>query len=530
MRDFQKPGRSPAYGEHGMAATSHPLATLTALDVLRAGGNAVDAALAASAMLCVVEPHMTGVGGDCFALYAPAGGTADGPVVALNGSGMAPAAATVEALRGLGVETIGPESPHAVTVPGAVDAWCRLQQDFGTRGLDELFAPAIRRAEEGYAVHPRVTFDWAKQYQRVCGDANARAVFGLDGRPPSPGDRHSQPALAGTLRAIAAHGRAGFYEGAVAEDIVDTLRGLGGLHTLDDFAAQRADYVAPIRTAYRDHEVYECPPNGQGLAALLILNILRGVPGFATLPQADRIHWLAEASKLAYHLRDTRFCDPRHGTVDVEGLLSEAMADRLRAAIDPQRAGPGIPPDGPEHRHTVYLCVVDRDGNAISFINSIFDLFGSTRMAPRSGVMLQNRGQSFRMDPAHPNAIAPRKRPLHTIIPGMLVKDGRAVMPFGVMGGQYQAVGHADLITGILDLGLDPQAVMERPRSFAHAGLLKMEATHDDAVADDLRRRGHAVEITDDPLGGSQAIRIDHARGVLIGGSDPRKDGCAMGY
>jgi gamma-glutamyltranspeptidase/glutathione hydrolase len=202
----------------------------------------------------------------------------------------------------------------------------------------------------------------------------------------------------------------------------------------------------------------------------------------------------------------------------------------LRAAIDPRRAGPGVPPDGPEHRHTVYLCVVDRDGNAISFINSIFDLFGSTRMAPRSGVMLQNRGQSFRMDPGHPNVIAPRKRPLHTIIPGMLVKDGRAVMPFGVMGGQYQAVGHADLVTGILDLGLDPQAAMDRPRSFANAGILKMEATHDPAVVEELRRRGHDVTVTDDPLGGSQAIWIDHARGVLVGGSDPRKDGCAMGY
>jgi gamma-glutamyltranspeptidase/glutathione hydrolase len=298
-----------------------------------------------------------------------------------------------------------------------------------------------------------------------------------------------------------------------------------------DFDAQRCEYVEPISTVYRGHEIFECPPNGQGLAALMILRTMAGWD-FASdrYSEADRIHLLAEASKAAYHVRDAFFCDPAHGKVDVAEFLSEARAERTRRAIGLDRALPPAYWEEAEHKDTVYLTVVDRDRNAVSFINSLFALFGSAIHAPKSGVLLHNRGLSFRTIPGHPNAIAPGKRPLHTIIPGMVMKDGRAVMPFGVMGGHYQSIGHAHFISQMLDHGCDPQEAADAPRSFAFDGALHLERTIPTAIADDLRARGHKVEYAPAPLGGCQAIWIDHARGVLVGGSDPRKDGCALGY
>jgi gamma-glutamyltranspeptidase/glutathione hydrolase len=532
MRDFQQPRRSAAFGVNGMAATSHPDASLTALDILKRGGNAMDAAIGAAAMLAVVEPHMTGIGGDCFVLYAPAKAPKDGgPVIAYNGSGAAPAAATVEKLRKLGVSEIESESPHAVTVPGAVDAWCRLHGDHGKLPLDEVLAPAIAKAEGGIVVHPRVAHDWARHEDRLQASPTARTAFLSNGNAPAAGDRHAQPKLAATLRRIAKEGRRAFYDGAVAHDIVTTLRAAGGLHTEEDLAAHKGEYVAPIRTVYRGVDVYECPPNGQGLAALMILN---GLAGFDMagdgLTAADRLHLLAEATKLAYAVRDARFADPRQVRVPVDCYLSDNFARRMRDSMKLDRAGPGVLLRETEHKDTVYLCVVDRDGNAVSFINSLFELFGSTIFAAESGVMLHNRGLSFRLDPAHPNCIAPGKRPMHTIIPAMLVENGRALAPFGVMGGHYQAVGHAWVAHLMLDRGLDPQEALEAPRSFAHEGVLALETTHDSAILEDLRRRGHDIRWAEEPLGGGQIVRIDRGRGVLIGGSDPRKDGCALGY
>jgi gamma-glutamyltranspeptidase/glutathione hydrolase len=531
MRDFQRPQRSAAFGSNGMAATSHPDATLAALEILKRGGNAMDAAIAAVALLGVVEPHMTGIGGDCFVLYAPAGGAKDGPVIAYNGSGAAPAAATAEKLRGLGLTAIGEDMPHAVTVPGAVEAWCRLHGDHGKLPLDQLFAPAIAAAENGMLLHPRVARDWARAAARLQASATARDLFLPGGAAPAAGDRHRQPQLAATLRRIAKDGRAAFYEGAVARDMVATLRAAGGLHTEEDFAGHRGEYVAPIRTTYRGVEVYECPPNGQGLAALMILNGLAGFDmGSDALLPADRVHLLAEATKLAFTVRDARFADPRQVRVPVDCYLSDNFAKRMRSSIALDRAGPGVLLRETEHKDTVYLCVVDRDGNAVSFINSLFENFGSTILARESGVMLHNRGLSFRLDPAHPNCIAPGKRPMHTIIPGMLVEDGKALAPFGVMGGHYQAAGHAQVVHLMLDRGMDPQAALDAPRSFAHDGVLTLETGHTPALLDDLRGRGHEAQWADGPLGGGQIIRIDRERGVLIGGSDPRKDGCALGY
>jgi gamma-glutamyltranspeptidase / glutathione hydrolase len=527
MRDFNIPGRSAAMAANGMAATSHPRATLTALDVLRAGGNAVDAAIAAVAMQCVVEPQSTGIGGDCFVLYSPKGA----PPVALNGSGRAPAKAAVEWYVERGIRDIEVQTPHAVTVPGAVDAWCTLNREYGTRPLTELLEPAALAAEDGYIVTPRVAYDWHRLQWKLRDPVTA-ALFLPGGKPPAAGDTMCNPPLAATLRHIGHDGRAAFYEGAVMRDIVGRLKSLGGLHEPEDFAAQCSEWVEPIHAAYRGYEVYECPPNGQGLAALMILRQLEGFAlGDDTFTEADRLHLLAEATKSAYRVRDDAIADPAQVEVDVAQFLSDDWAERARRLIHLDRVLPGNEwHGGTLHTDTVYLCTVDRDGNAVSFINSLFSSFGSGIVAPESGILLQNRGSGFRTIPGHPNAIAPGKRPFHTIIPAMLVKDGRAVMPFGVMGGQYQAVGHAHFVHRMIDRGLDPQQAAEAPRSFAFRGKLQVERANPEPVIADLARRGHEIDMRNVPLGGAQAIWIDRERGVLIGGSEPRKDGLALGY
>lgn len=525
QRDFNL-GRSAIYAENGIAATAHPDATLAAIDVLRAGGNAVDAAVAACALLCVIEPHSTGIGGDCFVILSKDG---EAPV-GLTGSGRAPAAATLDWYRNHGIREIEIQTPHAVTVPGAVDAWCRLLEDHGTTSIGELLQPAIRAAEDGYRITPRVGHDWERLAAKLERDPNTRARFLPRGRAPRVGDRHHQPELAGTLRRIAERGREGFYEGPVAEDIVSRLRELGGLHSLDDFARTESTYTPPISTTYRGHEVFEIPPAGQGIVALVMLNALAGYDfGDARYGEADRIHLVAEVAKAAYARRDALLGDPDFSPVPVERLLSAKEAERIRARIDLARAGEAPSESEIRHSDTTYLTVVDRDRMAVSFINSLFSGFGTGIMAPKSGVMLQNRGSSFRLTPGHPNVIEPGKRPMHTIIPGMLAKDGRTVMPFGVMGGHFQPVGHTLLLANLLDLGLDPQDALAAPRSFAYGGALGLEATIPESVAEDLLARGHEVRRLETPVGGGQAIWIDHERGVLIGGSEPRKDGCALG-
>ncbi len=526
MRDFNIPGRSAAMAANGMAATSQPMATLAALDVLRSGGNAADAAIAAVAMQCVVEPESTGIGGDCFVMYSRAGGLP----MALNGSGRAPAKATVEWYVEHGVHEIEVPTPHAVTVPGAVDAWCAFNREYGTRPLAELLEPAARAAEEGYVVMPRVAADWRRNQAKLRDPATA-SLFLRNGQAPVAGDRMANPPLARTLRRIGREGREAFYDGPVMKEIVARLKSLGGLHEEEDFAYQRSDWVEPISARYRGYDVYECPPNGQGMAALMILRTLEGYAlDGETFTEADRMHLLAEASKAAYWVRDNFICDPDQVPVDVAGFLSEARAERTRGTIRLDKALPGSRWAEVEHKDTVYLCVVDRDGNACSFINSLFSGFGSGIVAPECGVILHNRGTGFRTIPGHPNAIAPKKRPFHTIIPGMLVKDGRAVMPFGVMGGQYQAVGHATFLHRLLDRGMDPQQAAEAPRIFPYRGALQIEPTLPLPLVADLTRRGHQIEEQEVPLGGCQAIWIDHQRGVLIGGSEPRKDGLALGY
>jgi gamma-glutamyltranspeptidase/glutathione hydrolase len=528
MRDLDQPGRTAAIAENGMAATSHPDGTLAALDVLRGGGNAVDAAIAAVAVLGVVESAMTGVGGDCFVLYSPK----RGEPIALNGSGRAMGKATVDWFREQGISEIDQDSAHAVTIPGAVDAWCRLSEDYGTKGLDELLQPAIDKAENGYRILDRVAFDHADAVERMKKDEHLSARFLLGGKSMPIGTKHTQPQMAETLRRIAKDGRAGFYEGPVMEDIVTRLKGLGGGHAVEDFAAQHCEYVDPIHASFRDHEIYECPPNGQGLGALMMMRTIDGYDLSDGYSEADVIHLIAETTKMAYAARDALFCDPKYVDVPVDYLLSNERAASVRDRIDMGKASQFSSWNDftAEHKDTTYLCVVDRDGNSISFINSIFKSFGSCIMAPKSGVILHNRGFSFRLEADHPNRIEPGKRPMHTIIPGMAMKGGKTVMPFGVMGGHYQSTGHTSFLSNMFDFGMDPQQANEAPRHFCFDGELALEPRISEDVAEDLRKRGHNVTRTSSPHGGCQAIYIDDARGVLIGGSDPRKDGLAFGY
>jgi gamma-glutamyltranspeptidase/glutathione hydrolase len=527
MRDFNASGRSAAMAANGMVATSQPRATLAGLDVLRSGGNAMDAAIAAVAMQCVVEPESTGIGGDCFVLYSKKGA----PPVAINGSGRAPAKATAEWYHERQIHDIETQTPHAVTVPGAVDAWCELNREYGSKPLAELLEPAAKAAEEGWVVNQRVAYDWQRLGWKL-EDPVTASLFLKNGKPPVAGDTMRNPPLARTLRRIGKEGRGAFYEGAVAREIVARLKSLGGLHEEADFANQRSEWVEPIHAGYRGYDVYEIPPNGQGLAALMILNQLKGFSlGDDSLSEADRQHLLAEATKAAYQARDDFFADPKQADVDVAGFLSDAWAEQARSKIRMDAVLPGNTwHGGTLQSDTVYLCAVDRDGNACSFINSLFSSWGSGIVAPESGVLLQNRGSGFRTTPGHPNAIAPGKRPFHTIIPAMLAKNGRTIMPFGVMGGQYQAVGHAHFVHRMLDRGFDPQQAAEAPRTFAFRGKLQVEEANPKQIVTDLARRGHEIDVKHVPFGGCQAIWMDHDRGALIGGSDPRKDGMALGY
>ncbi len=529
MRNLEAPGRSPVHATQGMAATSHPLSTNAALDILKLGGNALDAAIAACAVQCVVEPHSTGIGGDCFCLYAPQGSA---ELVAYNGSGQTPAAATLEWYQSQGIKSIERQSPHSVTVPGAVNAWAQLNRDHGVLSLAQILAPAITYARDGYPISSRVSVDFAAQIELLRNDKNAAAVFLNDGRTPAVGSFHRQPALAKTLAAIAEHGAEAFYQGAIANDMVEYLQSLGGLHTAEDFASVSGEYVTPITSRFRDYDIFQIPPNGQGVIALQLLNIVNEFPVDEPL-SVERLHLEIEAGRLAYQDRYLYVADQRQADVPVDWLLSPEHAKEIRDSINSDHRTETLPQyTSPRQQSTVCLSVVDKDRNVCSFINSVFHSFGSVQMAPQSGVMLHNRGESFVIEPGHPNCIAAGKRPMHTIIPGMVAQQGRAVMPFGVMGGDYQSYGHMQFLTRIFDYGMDIQEAQDAPRLFPVPGTetVEYESTFDESIIAGLRSKGHNMVPAERPIGGSQAIWIDWDNNVLTGGSDPRKDGCAMGY
>jgi gamma-glutamyltranspeptidase/glutathione hydrolase len=526
MRDFQAPGRSLVHAQNGMCATSHPLAAQVAVRMLQDGGNAVDAAIAAALVLGICEPQMTGIGGDAFVLVKPAG---EDRIVGLNGSGRAPRGLDAASLRAAGHGAMPEHHAAAVTIPGAIDAFARLSADWGRSGLATVLEPAIRYAEEGVPVASRVAADWAAAADLLQGDA--RRHYLLDGRVPKVGAVFRAPGQAEVLRRVAQEGRAGFYEGEVAEDMVASLRALGGTHTLEDFAATACDYVEPVKGDYRGHELIEMPPNGQGATAILMAKILAhfDMSGLDPLGAA-RAHLEVEAGKLAYDARNRFIADPDH-TRRLDHMLADETAARLAALIDPDQALPD-PEQASEavHRETVYLCVVDRDRMAVSLIYSIFHSFGSGLASSRFGINFQNRGSGFSLKAEHPNEAGGGKRPMHTIIPAMLRAEGRFLMPFGVMGGGYQPQGHVRLISNLIDFGMDPQEAIDAPRSFADGGVTWLETGYPEKAAEGLAARGHEVRRRAMPLGGAQAIAIDAETGVLTGASDPRKDGCALGW
>lgn len=523
MRDFHLPGRSEVLASEGMCATSHPLASATAIDILKRGGNAMDAAIAAAVMLGICEPQMTGIGGDCFVLWRDG----DGPIKALNGSGRAPASADAAALRAGGQDSIDINSAHSVTIPGAIDAFCHLIENVGKLGRDAVLAPAIHYAETGVPVAPRVAFDWAEGAARLQGAA--RRHFLADGKVPATGTLFAAPGQAEVLRRVARDGRDAFYGGEVAEDMCAALNAAGGGHTLADFAETACTLTDPISSGYKGATLFEHPPNGQGATASLLLNILDQFDMAAMDPWgAERVHIEAEATKLAYDARNRFLADPDH-TTRLEHMLAPETAAGLARLIDPKKAmeSPARLSES-VHKETIYLTVVDKDRMVVSLIYSIFHGFGSGIASDKFGILFQNRGAGFTLAEGHPNELGPRKRPMHTIIPAILEFDG-GVMPFGVMGGAYQPAGHARFVSNVMDLGLRPQAAIDAPRSFPDDGSLRVERGYSAEVAAQLAEMGHKVEVPDTPLGGAQAILV-RPDGVLEGGSDPRKDGCALGY
>jgi gamma-glutamyltranspeptidase/glutathione hydrolase len=525
-RDFQLPGRSPVIACEGMAATSHPLASLAAIEALRAGGNAADAAVTAAAVLCVVEPQMTGIGGDCFCMLHVPGQ----PVWGYNGSGRAGARASLAALMARGISAIAGDSIHAVTVPGAIDAWAAILDAHGRFSLDRALAPAIHHAERGFPVAARIAWDWAREVGKLRNDAGAARHFLFDGWAPAEGDVVKLPALARTLRTVAAKGPRAFYEGPIADDIVATVAARGSFLVAEDFARHRGEVVEPISTNYRGLDVLELPPNTQGLTALVLLNILERFDLAALDPLGpDRFHLALEAARLAYAVRDTHVADPAYMRAEVAALLDKGFAAELAGRIDRARRMPlaRAPSFGND---TVYLSVVDRDRMAVSLINTLFSHFGVGICTQETGILLTNRGACFVVDPDHPNTFGPNKRPMHTIIPALGFRGGRCEFSFGVMGSHYQPMGHVQVVTNIVDYAMDVQAAIDAPRAFFVGETTVVERGLPQASVEGLRARGHQVALAPSPWGGAQAIRIDWERGVLIGGSDPRKDGCALGY
>ncbi len=525
MRDLHKPGRSEVLATEGMCATSHPLAAKTALDILEQGGNAMDAAIAGAVLLGICEPQMTGLGGDCFVLYNRAG---ENTVRALNGSGRAAADADAGALRDRGLSSVPLTSADAVTIPGAVEAFCRLAQSEGRLGLEAILRPAIHYAEIGVPVAPRVAFDWQNSAATLQGAA--RDHYLKDGKPLQTGQIFRTPGQAEVLRRVARHGHDAFYKGEIAEDMLAVLSELGGTHTAQDFAAVQSDEASPVRGDYAGVDLYEHPPNGQGATAILLLNILKHFDLAALDPlRAERVHIEAEATKLAYDARNRFIADPDHSSRMAHFLAPETAAS-LAALIDPKRAmSAAAPLTESVHKDTVYITVVDRDRMAVSLIYSIYHGFGSGIASEKFGILLQNRGAGFNLEPGHPNELAGGKRPMHTIIPGLLRENGRITMPFGVMGGAYQPTGHARLVSNLTDFKMEMQQAIDTPRAFADGGVLKMERGYSDPIKQQLSDMGHIIEVPETPLGGAQAIRICDT-GILIGASDPRKDGCALGY
>ncbi len=526
--------RSAVMSRGGMVATSQPLAVQAGVEMLRRGGNAIDAAVATAAALNVVEPMSTGLGGDAFALVY-LGKRRE--LKALNASGRSPYAFSLKGFREMGYRQMPEKGIHTVTVPGTLDGWCTLLENYGRLGLAEVLAPAITLAEEGFPVTEVISYGWRKQQSLLEKDAAAARVYLPGGRAPAAGDIVVQEDLAETLKKIARGGRDVFYRGEIAEAIVNCCRAHGGLMTRRDLADHTSTWVTPLSIRYRGYDIYECPPNGQGLIALLALKMLEGYD-LRSLGHnsAAYLHRLIEALKLGFADADTYVADPDFAGIPLESLLSSSYTEKQRRRINGERAGKKVAAGIPETEgDTVYLATGDAEGNSVSFINSLYQAFGSGIVVDGTGICLQNRGALFSLEEGHRNALQPHKRPYHTIIPGMVCKDGGLYLTFGVMGGFMQPQGHVQLLLNIIDFGMDVQAALDAPRFryYRQGDTCAFEPGISPAVLAELADKGHRIVAADDPysadFGGGQAIVRHCTSRALIAGSDPRKDGCASG-
>lgn len=527
MRNFHYPGRSAVYSTNGMVASSHPIASKVALNALENGGNAVDAAISAALVLPICEPQMTGLFGDMFALVKVAGSE---KIIGLNGSGKSPAALNSSILRTQGRKTVGADSPHSITLPGAICAFEKLSEDFSQLGLAEACKPAIYYAENGIPVAPRVAFDWESSTSVL--SPIAKKHYLINGRAPRPGEIFKAPQQSHVLKKIAKYGAEGFYAGEVAEDLIASLRNIGGLHTMEDLHNVSCNYVEPLSAHYNGVDLIELPPNGQGATALLLSKILSNFDySKFDLLGSDRVHLEAEATKLAYTARNQFIGDQGYMRDGIDKFFNEQSSSNLANLINLKKASPNLKSETNEvHLDTVLITVVDKNRCAVSLIFSIFHSFGSGHCSEKYGLLFQNRGAGFTLEKNHPNELAGNKRPLHTIIPAMVKKNGHLMLAYGVMGGQYQPAGHVRILSNLIDYGLDIQAAIDSPRSFSDSNGLILEDGYNQNVAVALEKMGHNIIRPKAPLGGAQAIVINNVTGTLTGGSDARKDGLAIGY
>jgi gamma-glutamyltranspeptidase/glutathione hydrolase len=535
VRPIPNAGRSAVVARNGMVASSQPLASQVGLRILQQGGNAVDASVATAATLALVAPMMTGPAGDMFALIYIA---ETGKLAGLNGSGFSPKAAHIDFFKSRGLNEISTKSAFSVTVPGAVDGWATLLEEYGTMSLAQVLKPAIEYAEAGFPVSEIFASNWARYGAWYKNDPEFVRAYFTDGKPPAHGDVFVNKPLAWTYRQIARGGRDAFYKGTIARMIVDRLNSLGWPMTMEDLAFQRSDWVEPISTSYKGHRIYELPPNGQGMAALEMLNILEGYDLRSSgHNSAHYLHLFVEAKKLAFADLRAWLADPSRADLPISTIVSKDYARQQRKRIDVRKAARNVTTGikGPvrwleREGDTVYFTVVDKDRNAVSFINSLFNAFGSGVVVPGTGLLLQDRGALFSLDPEHPNRIEGRKRPYHTLIPAMAFKDGTPWLSFGVMGGGFQPQGHVQVLLNMIEFGMNVQEAGEAPRaSYSEGGGVGLEDGIDPKVAAELESMGHSAKKSG-PMGGYQAIQIDWERGVLFGGTDPRKDGSVAAW
>ncbi len=532
--------RSEVIAQHGMACTSQPLATQAALDILKAGGNAIDAAIAANAVLGLVEPTGNGIGGDLFAIVWDA---KTQKLYGLNASGRSPYDLNLQYFIDKGIKKVPSHGPLSISVPGCVDGWFELNKKFGKLPMSDILKPAISYAREGFPLTEVIAYYWKSNSKFLENYTGFKEIYMPGGKAPAKGEIFKNPYLAATLQKIVDGGRDAFYKGEIAQKIVDYVRSEGGFFSVRDFADHHSDWIEPVSTNYRGYDVWELPPNGQGIAVLQILNVLEKYDiksmGFGS---AEYVHTFVEAKKLAFEDRAKFYADPDFNQLPIKGLISKEYAAERNKLINPDRAAKIIPAGNPEHGNTIYLTTADKDGNMVSLIQSNYRGMGSGMTPGKLGFVLQDRGEMFSLDPNHLNKFEPHKRPFQTIIPAFITKDGKPFISFGLMGGSMQPQGHVQMVVNIIDFGMNLQEAGDAPRichegsseptdeKMTDGGIVYLESGFPYETVRNLLGKGHKIQFTNGIYGGYQAIKWDAQNKVYFGTSESRKDGQAAGY